>query len=138
MTTISNTNRHAQREGGFTLIELLIALSILAVGLLGIATMQMRSLQVGNYAGDLTAGTTLAQDKLEDLLARNYDDALLDDATGAGASTNTVETSGNFTITTSVDADNPVSNTKTIVVVVTWTDRGVAKTSRLVGIKAAM
>jgi len=132
------TNDRVCADDGFTLMELLIAITILAVGLLGIATMQIRSMQVSSYAGDMTAGTTLAQDKLEDLLTRPYDDPLLDDVTAVGTNTTVTETSGPFTITTNVDTDNPIVNTKTIEVIVTWNDRGVAKTSRLIGVKAAM
>jgi type IV pilus assembly protein PilV len=120
----------AATDGGFTLMELLIALTILSVGLLGVATMQIRSLQVSSYAGDMTAGTTLAQDKLEDLLTQDYTTSAL---LNAGT---TVETSGVFTITTTTVDGTPVPNTKTITVVVNWNDRGVNKTSRLVGVKA--
>ena len=128
----------AASDDGFTLMELLIAISILAVGLLAIATMQMRSMQVSGYAGDMTAGTTVAQDKLEDLLTRAYDDPALDDVTAVDTNTTVTETSGPFTITTNVDTDKPIVNTKTIEVIVTWSERGVAKTSRIVGVKAAM
>lgn len=117
------------KDDGFTLMEMLIALTILAVGLLAIATMQMRSLQISSYAGDMTAGTTVAQDKLEDLLTMKYSDLV------AG---NVNETSGPFNISTTIAANTPVTNTMTITVVVTWNERGVTKTSRLVGVKAAM
>lgn len=53
--------------GGFTLLELLIAMTILAVGMLGIMKLQMQS-GLGNVASrDLSAAVNLARSKMEEL-----------------------------------------------------------------------
>ena len=52
---------------GFTLIEVLIGLTILAVGLLVIAGMQMTSIKGGSFSHHVSQATILAQDKIEEL-----------------------------------------------------------------------
>lgn len=65
-------------ESGFTLIEVLIALSIFAVGLLALASMQVTSLRGNANSQMLTAATALAEGTIEELLARSADDAEFD------------------------------------------------------------
>lgn len=50
---------------GFTLIELLIALVVLAIGLLGMATLMMASLQTSQGASQRSAATVAAYDLVE-------------------------------------------------------------------------
>ncbi len=50
------------RSAGFTLIESLVALLVLSIGLLGVAAMQLASLQANNGAFQRTQATFLAQD----------------------------------------------------------------------------
>ncbi|MCF8131416.1 MAG: prepilin-type N-terminal cleavage/methylation domain-containing protein [Deltaproteobacteria bacterium] len=61
---------------GFTLIELLIAIVILSVGLLGMATLTGSIVRNNKLSNDLTTATTLAQDKLEDIRADGYASAV--------------------------------------------------------------
>jgi prepilin-type N-terminal cleavage/methylation domain-containing protein len=56
-----------QARAGLTLIEVMIALTILAVGLLTLATMQLEALRGGRKNASDTFATTLAQDKMEEL-----------------------------------------------------------------------
>ena len=65
-----------QKQEGFTLIELMIAIVILSVGLLGMATLTGSIVQKNKFSNDLTAATTLAQDKLEDVRANGYASAV--------------------------------------------------------------
>ena len=52
---------------GFTLIEVLIAIVILTVGLLGMASLTGTIIRGNKFSNDLTTATTLAQDKMEDI-----------------------------------------------------------------------
>ncbi len=73
--------------GGFTLIESLVALLVLSIGLLGVAAMQLASLQANNGAFQRTQATFLAQDIADRMranrtaaIAGDYDFALGDPA----------------------------------------------------------
>lgn len=50
---------------GFTLIEVLVGLTILAIGLLGIAGMQITSVKGNFFSKNLTQASYVAQDRLE-------------------------------------------------------------------------
>lgn len=74
-------------ERGFSMTELLVAMLILAIGLLGLAGMQTRSVQMNLSAYQATQANYLAQDMLERMRA-NRTDALSGDynlALGASA-----------------------------------------------------
>jgi len=98
------------RQSGFTILEVMIAISILAIGLLAVFSGQNMAIQGNNRASHLAEGMTLAQDKLEELLALPYDDV---DATGSP-----VTDPGGYTITWTVN-NGPINNTLLINVTVT-------------------
>ncbi len=58
--------RGAAREG-FTLLEIMIAMSLLGVGMLGVAAMQIQAMKSGRIAAVDTFATTIAQDGMERL-----------------------------------------------------------------------
>lgn len=61
-----------QREGGFTLIEVLVAIAILSIGILAVATMQTTAISANNRGYRLTEATTLAQDRIEYLTTQPF------------------------------------------------------------------
>ena len=129
--------RAMQNDAGFTLIEVLIAISILAVGLLGVAAMQTSAIQVNSAAGRITTRINWAQDKMEELKALPFSDPWLEAAgnpSGVDSAGNTHEetTSDGYTVGWDIADNNPVPNTKRIVVTVT----GKGKTSRLTCMKS--
>ena len=130
-------SRIANEERGFTVIEILIAISILTVGLLAVASMQVSAIRGNGMSSDLTEALTLAEDKMEYLLGLNYNDPDLDDlVAGNNANLSTIS-SGNFDHEElNIDetgnpggkfrriwniADNdPITNNKSIFIIVTW------------------
>jgi type IV pilus assembly protein PilV len=62
-------------RAGLTLIEVMIALTILAVGLLTLATMQLEALRGGRSGASDTFATALAQDKMEELQRMSWANA---------------------------------------------------------------
>ena len=133
---------------GLTLIEILAAIAILAFGLLAVATMQASSIKGNSQAIDTTEAMTLAQDKVEELMRLPYDDPddsddpLDDDSGGAGTSglDDTVdgggtviadesEVVGRYTVYWNIAANQPITNVKTVRVIVVWTYRGTQKSA---------
>jgi len=98
-----------QEEKGFTLLEIIIAISILTVGLLAVASMQASALRGDSFASRVTEGTTWAQDKLEGLLAQPYNGM----TSGGPQST----PDNKFAIQWTV-ANGSIANTKRITVIV--------------------
>lgn len=120
-----------QKDQGFTLIEVLIAISIFAVGLLAVATMQLSAIRVNSTAGQITTRITWAQDKLEELMALPYTDSQLQ---AAGSPFQETTPDGYYTISWTVTDDTPISDTKLITVTVT----GRGKTTRVSYVKPSL
>lgn len=125
--------RHDQ--SGTTLIEVLITVVLMSIGLLGLAGLQVMSVQNSNSSGERFEATTLARDILERMRANrsqaltgNYNLALGANPAGGGLafadlddwkSALAVLPEGDG----SVDVDvNLVTNTATATIVVDWTD----------------
>jgi type IV pilus assembly protein PilV len=132
------------KDKGFTLLEILIAISVLTVGLLAVASMQISAMRANSFAGGVTEGTTWAGDQLERLIAQPYDDADLNDTDGdgdaglddTGDDADYTEDRGIYTVCWNVAIDAVTNNTKTITVIAIWTDHGVNKRVSIQHIKA--
>lgn len=59
-----------KREEGFTLNEILISIALIAIGVLGFSLNTMGVIQGNFISGNVTAATSLAQDKMEELKAQ--------------------------------------------------------------------
>lgn len=57
---------------GFSLIEVLIAMSILSIGILGVAALQIHSIGSTTAAGNLTERLDIAVDRMEKLTSLSY------------------------------------------------------------------
>ena len=76
------------RERGFTLIEVMVAVLLLALGLSALAAMQITAVTINARANGMTRLVTMAQERLELLLALPYNyPHLLDTAAGAAKTT---------------------------------------------------
>ncbi len=62
---------------GFTLLEVLVAISILTIGLLAVASMQISAISGNNLGNELTEATFLAQDQMEALKSADINSASL-------------------------------------------------------------
>jgi type IV pilus assembly protein PilV len=62
------------KSKGFTLIEVLIALVILSISLLGVASLMITTTKNNSFGSHMTEGTTLIQDKFEELLVTRWED----------------------------------------------------------------
>lgn len=137
-----------ERQKGFTLLEVIVAISILTVGLLAVATMQGSAIMANASATDVTEATTLAADRLEKLAALAYDGTDLQDTDGDGAAglgdtgfDDAPLTPGDadyrdiqqtargktYSVYWNIAVDDARLGTKTIQVIVAWEDHGRTK-----------
>ena len=58
---------------GMSLLELMIAMVILAVGLLGLAGLQVTAIEGNRFAGDMTEAVNLASNRVEELRGLSFD-----------------------------------------------------------------
>jgi prepilin-type N-terminal cleavage/methylation domain-containing protein len=123
------------KQNGFTLIEVMVAISILTVGLLAVATMQVSAIRGNKLGDDVTCALTLTQDKMEYLLGLNYGDPdLLDQVPGNNTNLGTISSvdfeelnidetgaaGGSFRRIWNIADNVPDLNNKSITVTVTW------------------
>lgn len=87
---------------GFTLVELLVAVVILTFGLLAVGSMQISAIRGNFMSGNTSIALSLASEKMEDLLNKDFNHADLEDkATGNNSA---------LSSTTSVDWEEEVSD----------------------------
>ena len=114
------------KQEGWTLIEVLVAIVVLCVGLLAVGTMQISAIRGNFMGGNTSIALTLASEKMEDLLNRNYTDAAL----ASGGHTEQVSDSGvvaaggfyrrAWTITDTVTGASNWPTMKEIIITVSW------------------
>jgi prepilin-type N-terminal cleavage/methylation domain-containing protein len=110
-------------EKGFTIIEVMIVIGIFAIGILAVASMQVSAFQGNRSATLRTMAITLATEHIENLVSQNY---------GSIAGSTNPNTVDNFDISWVVtNSTSPSPATKTIVVTVTWNDRGESRNVNL-------
>ena len=135
-------------EKGFSLVELLIAVVMLAVGLLAVAGMQSLAINKNAYANRYSTATALAQEVMEDFLAREPSSAIFQtdvtnatnydlDPSAVTSNSVTVTGAGTFTAIYSIAAANPVANVAKITVTVTTTIGG-GQTVTLISYKRSL
>lgn len=100
------------------MLEMLIAMTILAIGLLGIAALQIVAIQGSGYSIKYNQATVHISDEFEQL--RN---------TPFNSLQSGHKSIGEYTVTTTVSA-GPASNTRTVLIEATWQDKAGGRTRR--------
>jgi len=120
-------------EIGFTLVELLVAIVLLGVGILALASLFPLSSHNVSQAGMNTKATAYVQEKIENLQNLTYNDPDLSEGTHSDT-LNPIERI--FTRTWTVTDDSPFSGCKYVRITVSWPDRGVTRSVQSVTIIA--
>ena len=133
-------------ERGFSLVEVLAGVMIFAFGMLGVAALLTATVRDNSFSGSLGEANLFMANKVDILMGKatvNFEDSDLQDITGdalgglgyygCAAGGGCAEepdftdlnqgSNGKFTVFWNVAEDIPVIDTKTISVIVTWTDR---------------
>jgi type IV pilus modification protein PilV len=139
--------KKGHNEKGFSLLEVIVAISVLTIGLLAVASMQASAIRGNASAYGITEGTNLASDQIEKLMIMPYDNPYPDDSYDYplypledrdkdgkfGLEDDTASTAdhnvnrGKYTVYWNVAVDDTAKGTKTVNVIVTWADHGIQK-----------
>lgn len=121
--------RDTGATGGFSLIEVVIAITILAIGCLGMAAFTATATRGNSDSGNRTRADQLVAQKIEALESESY--------TAVATGSDTIDIDGvEFTRAWTVSANDPVAGVKRIDVAATWSDRGTERqisTTTLIG-----
>ncbi|WKZ32042.1 MAG: prepilin-type N-terminal cleavage/methylation domain-containing protein [Thermodesulfobacteriota bacterium] len=118
-------------DKGYTLLELLIAMSILSVGILGVATMMTTGIKSGRFAHMVAAESSVAVSVLEELMSRDGSDPVFSssianavyDLDPSSAEISLVVQGRRYSAVYSVAPNSPVAGVASIEVVVTSSGR---------------
>jgi type II secretory pathway pseudopilin PulG len=100
---------------GSMLLEALVAIALLGIGMSTLSLLMVQHLRAAGTNNLLTTAIALGEQELEDLRSQDYNTGLV-----SRTSTSTLGTT-TFRITTTVTADNPIPNAKSISTIVSWT-----------------
>ncbi len=119
--------KRLSNQKGFTLLELLIALTILTIGLLGLAGLHIAAIQ-GNVSGfKISTAAAVAQERIEELKALDASAAAL--TAGAHADDGNQVVQGiTYNRSYTIQDNTPVTGTSTITLTVTWVEPGTGVT----------
>ena len=101
-------NPKALGNKGLTIIEIMFALSIFAIGILAVSTLAITSVNANASSRMVTEATTLAEDRLEQLMSLPYDSIESDDAN-----------EGAYEVSWDVEPEEIAPQTKSVTVTVT-------------------
>ena len=135
LSASSMAGESASSMAGFTLIEVLIAIVILTFGLLAVGSMQVSAIRGNFMGGNTSIALSLASEKMEDLLNKDFNHADLTDSVtgnnGTLSSVTSVDHQENISeegvvganayfrrIWNIADQTSPI--TKNVMVIVTW------------------
>lgn len=121
----SDKTRGFKGEDGFTLLEVIMAISILTVGLLAVASMQVSAMRGNAFSMSVTESTDRVQDVVEKLLALNINSTLLNEDDHDESELDL--DASDYQVKWTVQDNTPLPNVKKITVTVEWQDRGVNK-----------
>jgi type IV pilus assembly protein PilV len=118
---------HLRKQHGFTLTEMLVALSVLSIGMLGMSRITVSTISVHTTNEHLATASELLQDSMERIKKAGYVNANPATVTDAYGSLSNYDTYGgthfdysHYKRVTSIMADTPATNMKTVTVTVYW------------------
>jgi len=118
---------------GFSLLEVLLGITVFMIGMLGVTALNISSLKSNTFSGNMSEAVILAGDRIEQLIALDFDDVDLNDTDGDGIaglahtgadadrSVPNIGKNNMYTVYWNVALDEPLPDkTKTVNVIVEW------------------
>lgn len=113
------TGKLFSNQRGFSLLEVLVALTVLSIGVLGVAAMSVSVSQGNSVARKVTAATVLAQGQME-----TFKNTPFANITTGSDSNNPIDENGNaggvYTLSWTVTSNTPFANVNKVVCTVSW------------------
>jgi len=129
MSSQSPRRRSRGPESGFGLLELCMAMVVLAVGILGLASLAPMGTRSAAQSGEMTRASELASAQAEKLLATPYGNP---DLLAGDHQLMTFPIGGDYYVTWRVEDDQPIPLCKRVTVTVRWPQPASANQARLV------
>ena len=108
---------HRRKSSGFTLLEILVAMVILTVGLLGMASLCVGIIKGNELSKEVSSATTCAREKVEDMERMGFANTTAGTVTeGYGSMRNYPE----YKRETIITDDTPATDMKSVQVTVYW------------------
>jgi Tfp pilus assembly protein PilV len=101
-----STAERSDTEGGFTLIETSIALVILMVAGLGVASLFTYSIRYNTGGNDRAVAVTIAQQQIEQFRSVSFTDPILNVTAATALTPNTVSNGRTYRVTKTVTGSN--------------------------------
>ena len=111
--------RKSRNEKGFTLLEILVALTVLSIGLLGMAGLTTSIIHGNTLSKKVTTATTLGQDRMEHFRRLGYSGTPSTDTT-TEENYNSIPDYPFYKRVSFIDVNSPSAGMKTITVTVYW------------------
>jgi prepilin-type N-terminal cleavage/methylation domain-containing protein len=108
------------KSGGFSLIEILIAIIILSISLLALASLMATTSRNTSFGGHITEAATYAQDQLEQLRGASWGGINNNWRDPSGAANRTAPSGIDYSRTLNVVQSG---NIKTVTITLNWTDQ---------------
>jgi prepilin-type N-terminal cleavage/methylation domain-containing protein len=133
-------------QRGFTILEVLVAIALFAFGMIALFRLQISVIQNNSLNNESSQVMALVQSRMEDLLALDYDNTDLADSNNNGENglnnglnlnkdgaeedeseeskpPDHTENYGSYTLSWNIAIDLPITNTKSIRLIASWTDK---------------
>ena len=106
-----------RKSSGFTLLEVLVAMVILTVGLLGMASLCVGIIKGNEFSKEISSATTCAREKVEDIERMGFANTTAGTVTeGYGSISNYTE----YKRETIITSNTPVTGMQSVQVTVYW------------------